>query len=260
MLNSTDFRVAPPFRVEFKIPPLSRSGCTIRKGGGRRGGVPSSHSSGTATSSGVRCVERRLFRSLNPEARKPPNKQTQTQQTPKPSHHRGKARQSHKEKEGATAIQNHFSGTYILPGLSELTARLLRANRRGVSGPGPPQRQTGSPLTQWGRATIKTRPMPSGGGRSVGQGVGGAVSWRLSLAAAIEGEGTAGARVSLCVNVCACPCVRARVCGLEGGGSRVRPKSSDSICYSFLSPPHPGGSGRPSLRLFSFISRPLEVL
>jgi hypothetical protein len=28
-------------------------------------------------------------------------------------------------------------------------------------------------------------------------GVGGAVSWRLSLAAAIEGEGTAGARVSL---------------------------------------------------------------
>lgn len=94
-------------------------------------------------------------------------------------------------------------------------------------------------------------------------GVGGAVSWRLSLAAAIEGEGTAGARVSLphslCVKVCACPSVRARVCGLGGGGSRVSPKSSDSICYSFLSLPHPSGSGRSSLRLFSFISRPLEV-
>lgn len=194
---------------------------------------------------------------------KPENPQTNKH---KPNRHpnrpttEGKRANHTKKRRGAAAIQNHFSGTYILPGLSELTARLLRANRRGVSAPGPPQRQTGSPLTQWGRATVKTRPMPSGGGRSVGQGVGGAVSWRLSLAAAIEGEGTAGARVSLCVNVCACPCVRARVCGLEGGGSRVRPKSSDSICYSFLSPPHPGGSGRPSWRLFSFISRPLEVL
>lgn len=64
---------------------------------------------------------------------------------------------------------------------------------------------------------------------------------------------------SLCVKVCACPSVRARVCGLGGGGSRVSPKSSDSICYSFLSLPHPCGSGRSSLRLFSFISRPLEV-
>lgn len=65
-----------------------------------------------------------------------------------------------------------------------------------------------SALVQWDRVTLKSRPIPSGGGWSVGQGVGGAVSWRLSLAAAIEGEGTAGARVSLCV----WKCVRARVC------------------------------------------------
>lgn len=44
-------------------------------------------------------------------------------------------------------------------------------------------------------------------------GVGGAVSWRLSLAAAIEGEGTAGARVSLsvCESVCVPECARAGV-------------------------------------------------
>ena len=51
---------------------------------------------------------------------------------------------------------------------------------------------------------LKNPPIHSGGGWSVGQGVGGAVSWRLSLRAAIEGEGTEG----VCVCVCACECAR----------------------------------------------------
>ena len=48
---------------------------------------------------------------------------------------------------------------------------------------------------------LKNPPIHSGGGWSVGQGVGGAVSWRLSLRAAIEGEGTEG--VCMCVRVSA---------------------------------------------------------
>ena len=50
---------------------------------------------------------------------------------------------------------------------------------------------------------LKNPPIHSGGGWSVGQGVGGAVSWRLSLRAAIEGEGAEGVCVCMCVCVCA---------------------------------------------------------
>ena len=50
---------------------------------------------------------------------------------------------------------------------------------------------------------LKNPPIHSGGGWSVGQGVGGAVSWRLSLRAAIEGEGTEGVCVCVCARVSA---------------------------------------------------------
>lgn len=160
MLNSTAFRVVLPFIVEVKIPCLSRSGSTTRKGSSTRGRnalgalarrpslspqpqsrefvlrPPKAPECGVNDPLTARGRQRRLSPPFNPEAREPPNNNKFNRHPNRPTTE-GKRANHTKKRRGATGIQNHFSGTYILPDQSELTARLLRANRHGASGPGP---------------------------------------------------------------------------------------------------------------------------